>query len=248
MNGKMFDLTNKTALITGATGGIGKEVATLFYKQGAKVVLSSTKEDKLKELADSLGERAQYIACNLEDKEAVKNLFSQAEALAGQIDILVCNAGVTKDNLVIRMSEEEFEEVIDINLLSAFSLNKAAVKSMMKKRWGRIINISSVVAFRGNAGQANYTASKGGMVSMSKSIALEVAARGITVNCVAPGFIVTPMTDVLKDEIKEKLLHNIPCNKFGEPKDIANAVLFLASDEAAYITGQTVHVNGGMYM
>ncbi|PIR39860.1 MAG: beta-ketoacyl-ACP reductase [Alphaproteobacteria bacterium CG11_big_fil_rev_8_21_14_0_20_39_49] len=244
----MFDLSGKTALVTGASGGIGKAIATSLYEQGATVILSGRREEALKEVASSLGERTHIVTCDLADKEQVDSLFDRACEIAGQVDILVCNAGIAKDNLVLRMKDEEFDEVISTNLKATFTLNKAAFKKMMKKKWGRIINIASVVGVSGNPGQANYVASKAGMIGMSKSIAAEAAVRGITVNCIAPGFIKTAMTDALNDAQKEKITSTIPAGTFGLPEDIAAAAAFLASDEARYITGQTIHVNGGMLM
>ncbi|MCE3231767.1 MAG: beta-ketoacyl-ACP reductase [Rickettsiaceae bacterium] len=244
----MFDLTGKTALVTGASGGIGEAIAESLHKQGATVVLSGRREDALKQVASKLGSRSFTLVSDLSDKEQLDGLFDKAEELAGQIDILVCNAGVTKDNLVLRMKVEEWDEVINTNLKSAFILNKAAFKKMMKRKWGRIINIASVVGVTGNPGQANYVASKAGMIGMSKAIASESATRGITVNCIAPGFIKTAMTDALNDAQKEKITSTIPTGTFGLPADIAAATAFLASSEAGYITGQTIHVNGGMVM
>lgn len=245
----MFDLTGKTALVTGASGGIGNAIAQALHNQGANLVLSGTREPALQELAATLGGNTRYLTCNLSDKEAVGNLFAEAEKLAGApINILVCNAGVTRDTLALRMKNEDFTDVLDINLTSTFILNRAAIKGMMKNRWGRIINISSIVAVTGNPGQANYVASKAGMIGMSKALAAESASRGITVNCIAPGFIATPMTDVLSDEQKEKLIKTIPSGKLGQPEDIAAGVAFLASDEAGYMNGQTLHINGGMAM
>ncbi len=244
----MFRLTGKNALITGATGGIGSEIARSLAKQGARLVLSSTKEDRLKELAETISSEVHIIACNLSDENEVEALFDKAEEKLGQIDIIVCNAGVTKDNLSLRMKNEDWDQVLNVNLRSTFILNRSAVKKMMKRKNGRIINISSVVAFSGNPGQANYVASKAGMIGMSKSMALEVASRGITINCVAPGFIETPMTGILNDTQKQVILNSIPMGKMGSPQDIAAAVAFLASNEASYITGQTIHVNGGMLM
>jgi 3-oxoacyl-[acyl-carrier protein] reductase len=244
----MFRLTGKNALITGATGGIGSEIAKSLAKQGAKLVLSSTKEDRLKELAESINGEAHILTCNLSDENEVEALFDKAEEKLGQIDIIICNAGVTKDNLSLRMKNEDWDQVLNVNLRSTFILNRSAVKKMMKRKNGRIINISSVVAFSGNPGQANYVASKAGMIGMSKSMALEVASRGITINCVAPGFIETPMTGILNETQKRTILNSIPMGKMGSPEDIAAAVAFLASDEASYITGQTIHVNGGMLM
>jgi 3-oxoacyl-[acyl-carrier protein] reductase len=244
----MFNLKDKTALVTGASGGIGKAIAVALYKQGASVVLSGRREDALKEVASELGERAYVVVCDLADKEQVATLVDRASAVTGQLDILICNAGITKDNLILRMKDEEFDEVISTNLKATFTLNKAAFKIMMKKRWGRIINIASVVGVSGNPGQANYVASKAAIIGMSKSIAAESAVRGITVNCIAPGFIKTAMTDALNDAQKEKITSTIPAGTFGLPEDIASAATFLASDEARYITGQTIHVNGGMLM
>jgi 3-oxoacyl-[acyl-carrier protein] reductase len=244
----MFRLTGKNALITGATGGIGSEIARSLAKQGARLVLSSTKEDRLKELAKTISGEAHIIACNLSDENEVEALFDKAEEKLGQIDIIVCNAGVTKDNLSLRMKNDDWDQVLNVNLRSTFILNRSAVKKMMKRKNGRIINISSVVAFSGNPGQANYVASKAGMIGMSKSMALEVASRGITINCVAPGFIETPMTGILNEAQKQAILNSIPISKMGSPEDIAAAVAFLASNEASYITGQTIHVNGGMLM
>ena len=244
----MFRLTGKNALVTGATGGIGSAIAKALAKQGAKLVLSSTKEEKLQELANEIGGDVKYVACNLADAVAVEALFDKAEELVGQIDILVCNAGITKDNLILRMKNEDFSHVIDVNLQSTFILNKNAIKKMMRRKYGRIINIASVVGVTGNAGQCNYVASKAGMIGMSKSLAQEVATRGITINCVAPGFIQSPMTDVLNDQQRDGILIKIPAGKMGEASDIAKGVAFLASEDAAYITGHTLHINGGMLM
>jgi len=244
----MFKLTGKNALVTGATGGIGSEIAKALASQGAKVVLSSTKEEKLQELAAEIGGDVKYVACNLSDAAAVDALFDKAEELVGQIDILVCNAGITKDNLILRMKDDDFNHVLDVNLKSTFILNRNAIKKMMRRKYGRIINISSVVGVTGNPGQCNYVASKAGMIGMSKSLAQEVATRGITINCVAPGFIQSPMTDILNDAQREVILNKIPAGKMGESSDIAKAVAFLASEEASYITGHTLHVNGGMFM
>jgi 3-oxoacyl-[acyl-carrier protein] reductase len=244
----MFKLTGKNALVTGATGGIGSEIAKALASQGAKVVLSSTKEEKLQELAAEIGGDVKYVACNLSDTAAVDALFDKAEELVGQIDILVCNAGITKDNLILRMKDDDFNHVLDVNLKSTFILNRNAIKKMMRRKYGRIINIASVVGVTGNPGQCNYVASKAGMIGMSKSLAQEVATRGITINCVAPGFIQSPMTDILNDVQRETILNKIPAGKMGESSDIAKAVAFLASGDAGYITGHTLHVNGGMFM
>jgi len=244
----MFKLTGKNALVTGATGGIGSEIAKALASQGAKVVLSSTKEEKLQELAAEIGGDVKYVACNLSDTAAVDALFDKAEELVGQIDILVCNAGITKDNLILRMKDDDFNHVLDVNLKSTFVLNRNAIKKMMRRKYGRIINIASVVGVTGNPGQCNYVASKAGMIGMSKSLAQEVATRGITINCVAPGFIQSPMTDILNDAQRETILNKIPAGKMGESSDIAKAVAFLASGDAGYITGHTLHVNGGMFM
>jgi 3-oxoacyl-[acyl-carrier protein] reductase len=244
----MFKLTGKNALVTGATGGIGSEIAKALASQGAKVVLSSTKEEKLQELAAEIGGDVKYVACNLSDAAAVDALFDKAEELVGQIDILVCNAGITKDNLILRMKDDDFNHVLDVNLKSTFVLNRNAIKKMMRRKYGRIINIASVVGVTGNPGQCNYVASKAGMIGMSKSLAQEVATRGITINCVAPGFIQSPMTDILNDAQREAILNKIPAGKMGESSDIAKAVAFLASEDAGYVTGHTLHVNGGMFM
>jgi len=245
----MFQLTGKNALVTGATGGIGAAIAKALAKQGAKLVLSSTKEEKLQELANEIGGEVKFIACNLSDAAAVEALFDKAEELAGgQIDILVCNAGITKDNLVLRMKDEDFDSVIDVNLKSTFILNRNAIKKMMRRKYGRIINIASVVGVTGNPGQCNYVASKAGMIGMSKSMAQEVASRGITINCVAPGFIQSPMTDILNEQQRAAILGKIPVGKMGDAADIAKGVAFLASEDAGYITGHTLHINGGMFM
>lgn len=244
----MFRLTGKTVLITGATGGIGSSIAKTLAKQGARLVLSSTKEEKLQELAAEIGGDVKYIACNLSDAVAVDALFDKAEELAGQIDILVCNAGVTKDNLILRMKDEDFDHVLDVNLKSTFILNRNAVKKMMRRKYGRIVNITSIVAVTGNPGQCNYVASKAAVIGMTKSLAQEVASRGITINCVAPGFIQSPMTDVLNDNQRTAILNKIPTGKMGESSDIAKGVAFLVSEDASYITGHTLHVNGGMFM
>lgn len=245
----MFDLTGKRALVTGATGGLGGEIARLLHKHGASVALSGTRAEKLESLASELGERAVVTPCNLSDGDAVDALPKQAaEALGGSVDILIANAGITRDGLLMRMKQEDFDDVIKINLESYFRLAKACLRPMMKARSGRIIGITSIVGVTGNPGQANYAASKAGMIGFSKSLAQEVASRGITVNCIAPGFIRSPMTDALTDAQKEATLSRIPAAKLGEGADIAAGALYLASDEGAYVTGQTLHINGGMTM
>lgn len=245
----MFDLTGKTALVTGASGGIGSAVAAALAARGARVALSGTREDALKAVAATLPNDPVILPCNLSDPAAVDALVPQAvEALGGKIDILVNNAGVTRDNLVMRMKDDEWDQVIRVNLEAAFRLIRAATKPMMKARTGRIISITSVVGTTGNPGQANYAASKAGLVGMSKALAQELASRNITVNCVAPGFITSPMTDGLPDAQKEALLTKIPAGRLGDGPDIAAAVVYLASNEAGYVTGQTLHVNGGMAM
>jgi 3-oxoacyl-[acyl-carrier protein] reductase len=244
----MFDLTGKTALVTGASGGIGAEIARVLHAAGATVGLSGTRVEPLEALAAELGARAHVLTCNLSVPEEVEALVKRAAEVMGSVDILVNNAGITKDGLAMRMSDEDWASVIDVNLTATFRLCRAAIRGMMKARWGRIVNISSVVGTTGNAGQVNYAASKAGMVGMSKSLAAEVASRGITVNAVAPGFIATAMTDKLNDAQKGAILGVIPAGRMGTPAEIAAAVLYLASLEAAYVTGATLHVNGGMDM
>ena len=244
----MFDLNGKTALVTGATGGIGESIARALHEKGAEVILSGTRAEKLQALADDLGERAHVLAANLGDRASVDALAKDAAAVTGAVHILVNNAGITRDNLAMRMKEDEWDDVFQVNLESAFRLSKALLRGMMKARFGRIVNITSVVGVTGNAGQANYSAAKAGMIGMSKSLAQEVASRGVTVNCVAPGFIATPMTDALTDDQKSAITANIPSGDLGTPDDIGAAVLYLASEEARYVTGQTLHVNGGMAM
>jgi 3-oxoacyl-[acyl-carrier protein] reductase len=244
----MFDLTGKTALVTGATGGIGAAIAKTLHAQGATVALSGTRQMVLDELRDSLGPRAHAIACNLSDPAEVEKLVPSAEAAMGSIDILVNNAGITRDGLAMRMKDEDWAAVLDVNLTAAFRLARAAMRGMMKRRWGRIIGISSITGVTGNAGQSNYAAAKAGMIGMTKSLAQELASRNITVNCVAPGFIETAMTDVLDEKVKSVFLGRIPAARFGTAAEIAAAVLYLASPEAAYTTGQTINVNGGMAM
>lgn len=245
----MFDLNGKTALVTGATGGIGAAIARVLHKAGATVAISGTRANVLEELKAELGgERVVVLPCNLSDAAAVEKLVPEAEAAMGSLDILVNNAGITKDGLAMRMKDEDWASVIDVNLTASFRLARAAMRGMMKKRWGRIVNITSVVGVMGNPGQANYVASKAGVIGLTKSLAQELAARNVTVNAVAPGFIATPMTDVLNDKQKEAILGRVPAGKLGSPEDIAAAVLYLASEEAGYVTGQTIHVNGGMAM
>ena len=244
----MFDLTGKTALITGASGGIGGAIATALHAAGATVGLSGTREAPLEALAATLGDRAHVLPCNLSDAEAVEALPKRAVEAMGGLDILVNNAGITADNIFMRMSDDEWARVIEVNLTSTMRLCRAVMRPMMKARWGRIVNITSVVGVTGNGGQVNYAASKAGMIGMTKSMAQEVASRGITANCVAPGFIETAMTDALNDKQKEGILGAIPAGRMGTGEEIAAAVLFLASPEAAYVTGQTLHVNGGMAM
>ena len=244
----MFDLTGKRALVTGATGGIGAAIARALHAQGATVCLSGTRAAVLEDLKASLGERAFVVACNLSDPADVDKLIPAAEEAMGGLDILVNNAGITRDNLAMRMKAEDWQAVLDVNLTAAFTLTKASMRGMMKARWGRVINITSVVGVTGNPGQANYAASKAGMIGMSKSLAHELATRNITVNCIAPGFIETAMTDDLNDKQKEAILASVPAGRLGQAEEIAAAAVYLASGEAAYVTGQTLHVNGGMAM
>lgn len=245
----MFELTGRTALVTGATGGLGAEMARALHRQGAKVVLSGTRENVLQDLAGELGEGAFVAPCNLSDSAAVDGLVAQAEAAAGSgLDILIANAGITRDGLILRMKDEDWETVIKVNLEAYFRLARAATKGMMKRRFGRIIGITSVVGVTGNPGQTNYAASKAGMIGFSKALAQEVASRNITVNCIAPGFIASPMTDELNEAQRAAILTRIPAGKLGEGADIAAAAVYLASDSASYVTGQTLHVNGGMAM
>jgi 3-oxoacyl-[acyl-carrier protein] reductase len=244
----MFELTGKTALVTGATGGLGGSIARALHKQGATVAISGTRKEVLDALASELKERVHVLPCDLSNKDQVEALVPQAEAAMEKLDILVANAGVTKDNLFVQLRDEDWETVININLTATFRLSRAAMKTMMRRRHGRIIGITSVVGVTGNPGQGNYTAAKAGMIGMMKSIAKEYAKRGVTANCVAPGFIATPMTDKLNDKQREAIMTMVPANRLGTPDDIAAAVVYLASDEAAYVTGQTLHVNGGMAM
>ena len=246
----MFDLTDKTALVTGATGGIGGAIARALHKQGATVAVSGRQKDKLEKLATELGSRVHVLPCDLADKAQVSNLIDQAIATLGRLDILVNNAGLTKDNLFMVMKDEQWDEVIAVNLTSTFMLMRAAARAMMRAKtgFGRIVNISSVSGIVGNPGQGNYAASKAGMIGMSKSLAREVASRGITVNCIAPGFISTPMTDGLNEKQVATIKEAIPAQKFGTPADVAAACVYLAAPEGGYVTGQTLHVNGGMVM
>lgn len=244
----MFDLTGKIALVTGATGGIGAGIATAMHKQGATVALSGTRQAVLEELAAKLGERAHVFASNLTDKQQVEALVPSVEAKLGKLDILVNNAGFTRDGLIMRMKDEDWDDVIAVNLTASFRLARSAVKGMLKRRYGRIINIASLSGVIGNAGQTNYAASKAGLIGMSKSLAQEVATRGITVNCIAPGFIETAMTDVLNEKLMETILATVPVRRLGHVDEIAAAAVYLASVEASYTTGQTLNINGGMAM
>ena len=244
----MFDLTDKNALVTGASGGIGGAIARALHAAGARVGLSGTRAGALDALAGELGDGAFAVPADLSSANGAKTLVKDAEAALGGIDILVNNAGLTRDQLAVRMSDEDWQMVLDVNLTAAFRLSQGCLRGMMKKRWGRIVSVTSIVGISGNPGQANYAASKAALIGMSKSLAQEVASRNITVNCVAPGFIDTPMTEGLSDEQKQDLTARIPAGRLGEPADIAGACVFLASDEASYVTGQTLHVNGGMAM
>lgn len=245
----MFDLSERTALVTGASGSIGGAIAKALHAQGAHLVLSGTRADALEALKAELGERASVLTCNLSDSADVDTLVKNAEAAAGApIGILVNNAGITRDNLFARMKDEEWEQVLAVNLTAAFRTSRAALRTMMRNRWGRIINITSIVGVTGNPGQGNYAAAKAGTIGMSKSLAFEVASRGITVNCVAPGFIKSAMTDALAEEQRNALMPRIPVGRLGVGEDIGAACVYLASNEASYVTGQTLHVNGGMAM
>ncbi|NWG45419.1 MAG: 3-oxoacyl-[acyl-carrier-protein] reductase [Alphaproteobacteria bacterium] len=244
----MFDLTGKSALVTGATGGIGATIAETLHRAGASVGLSGTRTEALEALAQRLGGRAHVLPCNLADGAAVEALVKSAEAALGAVDILVNNAGITRDGLFMRMKDEDWDTVLAVDLTSAFRLSRGVVRGMMKRRWGRIVSITSVVGHMGNPGQGNYAAAKAGLAGMTRSLAAEVASRGITANCVAPGFIETPMTDALKEDQRAALKTAIPAGRFGTPGDVAAAVLYLASEEAGFVTGQTLHVNGGMAM
>ena len=244
----MFDLSGKTALVTGATGGIGGAIARALHAQGATVAISGTRRDVLDALAAELGQRVHVLPCNLADKDEVEALVPKAEETMTKLDILVANAGVTKDNLLVQLRDEDWEQVLNVNLTATFRLTRAAVKTMMRRRFGRIVGISSVVGVTGNAGQSNYTASKAGMIGLMKSVAGEYAKRGVTANCVAPGFIASAMTEKLNEKQREAILSRVPANRLGTGADVAAAVVYLASDEAAYVTGQTLHINGGMAM
>ena len=244
----MFDMNGRSALVTGASGGLGAAIAAALHGAGAQVALSGTRQEPLEALAGRLGDRAHVLPCDLGDRAAVEALPKRAAEAMGSVDVLVNNAGITRDNLFMRMSEEEWQSVLEVNLTAAMRLCRGVIRGMMKARWGRIVNISSVVGATGNPGQANYAASKAGLVGMSKSLAHEVASRGITVNCVAPGFITTAMTDKLNEEQKAGILGQVPAGRMGEPEEVAAAVLYLASPEASYVTGTVLHVNGGMAM
>ncbi len=244
----MFDLSGKTALVTGATGGIGAAIARVLHRQGASVAISGTRAEVLEALKTELGDRTHVITGNLGKPEEVEKLVPAAEAALGSLDILVNNAGITRDGLAMRMKDDDWAQVLDVNLTAAFRLARAAMRGMMKRRFGRIIGITSVVGVTGNAGQANYAASKAGMIGMTKALAQELASRNVTVNCIAPGFIATPMTDALNDKQKEAIIAKVPAGRLGTSDDVAAAALYLASAEAAYMTGQTLHVNGGMAM
>lgn len=244
----MFDLTGKTALVTGATGGIGGAIARALHGRGASVAISGTRREALDKLAGELGARVHVLPCNLADANEVEKLVPAADAAMGQLDILVCNAGITRDNLFVQLRDEEWDQVLAVNLTATFRLARAATKLMMRKRFGRLIGITSVVGVTGNPGQGNYCAAKAGMIGMFKSIAQEYARRNVTANCIAPGFIATPMTDALNEKQREAILGRVPAGRLGTIEDVAAAAVYLASNEAAYVTGQTLHVNGGMAM
>jgi len=244
----VFDLTGKTALVTGASGGLGGAIARALYGQGARVALSGTRRQALEALAGELGSRAHVLPCDLADAAAVETLVPAAEAAMGSLDILVNNAGLTRDNLFMRMKDAEWDTVIAVDLTAAFRLSRACLKGMMRRRFGRIIGITSIVGVTGNPGQGNYAAAKAGMIGMSKALAAEIASRGVTVNCIAPGFVASPMTDALADKQREAILASVPMGRLGAGADIGAAAVYLASGEAAYVTGQTLHVNGGMAM
>jgi len=244
----LFDLEGKKALITGASGGIGKEIAKVLIEHNAEVCISGRNLEELNALKKSLGEKCYVVACDLSKKDEITELIKKTDDYLGHIDILINNAGITKDNIFLRMSENEWEDVLNINLNSTFSILKLITKGMVKRKYGRIINISSVVGVTGGAGQVNYSASKAGLIGLTKSLSQEIATRNITVNCIAPGFIETPMTEKLDDKRKDAILSSIPMNRIGTPKDLSSAIIFLASQESSYITGQTLHINGGLYM
>ena len=244
----MFDLEGKKALITGASGGIGKEIAKVLIEHNAEVCVSGRNYEELNALKKSLGKKCHLVTCDLSKKDEIIELVKKADEFMGYIDILVNNAGITKDNIFLRMSENEWEDVLNVNLNSTFNILKLITKGMVKRKYGRIINISSVVGVTGGAGQVNYSASKAGLIGLTKSLSQEIATRNITVNCIAPGFIETPMTEKLDDKRKDAILNSIPMNRIGKPKDLSSAIIFLASQESSYITGQTLHINGGLYM
>jgi 3-oxoacyl-[acyl-carrier protein] reductase len=244
----MFDLTGKTALVTGATGGLGGTIARALHASGAAVAVSGTRLEALEQIAGELADRGHVLPCNLADRDDTESLVSRAEAVMGRLDILVANAGITRDGLLVQMRDQDWDEVINVNLTATFRLARAAARGMMRRRFGRIIGITSVVGTTGNPGQGNYAAAKAGMIGLIKSLAQEYATRGVTANCVAPGFIQTPMTDKLNAKQRETILARVPAARLGAPADIAAAVVYLASEEAAYVTGQTLHVNGGMAM
>ena len=244
----MFDLEGKKALITGASGGIGKEIANVLIKHNAQVCISGRNLGELNALKELLGDKCHVVTCDLSKKDEIIELIKKTDEVLGHIDILINNAGITKDNIFLRMSESEWEDVLNVNLNSTFSILKLITKGMIKRRYGRIINISSVVGVTGGAGQVNYSASKAGLIGLTKSLSQEVATRNITVNCIAPGFIETPMTEQLDDKRKDVILNSIPMNRIGTPEDLSSAIIFLASQESSYITGQTIHINGGLYM
>ena len=244
----MFDLEGKKALITGASGGIGKEIAKVLIEHNAEVCISGRNHEELNALKKSLGKKCHVVTCDLSKKAEIIELIKKADEFMGYIDILVNNAGITKDNIFLRMSENEWEDVLNVNLNSTFNILKLITKGMVKRKYGRIINISSVVGVTGGAGQVNYSASKAGLIGLTKSLSQEIATRNITVNCIAPGFIETPMTEKLDDQRKDAILNSIPMNRIGTPKDLSSAIIFLASQESSYITGQTLHINGGLYM
>ena len=244
----MFDLEGKKALITGASGGIGKEIAKVLIEHNAEVCISGRNHEELNALKKSLGKKCHVVTCDLSKKDEIIELIKKADEFMGYIDILVNNAGITKDNIFLRMSENEWEDVLNVNLNSTFNILKLITKGMVKRKYGRIINISSVVGVTGGAGQVNYSASKAALIGLTKSLSQEIATRNITVNCIAPGFIETPMTEKLDDKRKDAILNSIPMNRIGKPKDLSSAIIFLASQESSYITGQTLHINGGLYM